>query len=67
MIHIFLSISYIYISFRLVEKASDLDGDDNSFPPEMTHQIYGENEVIFGYKVLIILEFILLKRKGKLN
>ena len=58
MIHIFLSISYIYISFRLVEKASDLDRDDNSFPPEMTHQIYGENEVIFGYKVLIIIKFI---------
>jgi len=42
------------LKFKLVEKASDLDGDNNSFPPEMTHQIYGENEVIFGYKDLRI-------------
>jgi len=42
------------LSFKLVEKESDLNDESLSFAPEMTHQIYGENEVVFGYKDLKI-------------
>jgi histone acetyltransferase 1 len=38
----------------VVEKVSDLEDEDKCFAPEMTHQIYGENEVVFGYKDLRI-------------
>lgn len=39
---------------KLVRKASDIEGDDGSFNPEFTHQIFGENENIFGYTDLKI-------------
>ena len=31
-----------------------MEGEAGSFPPEMTHQIYGDQENIFGYKGLKI-------------
>ena len=49
--------------FRLVEKESDLSDESKSFAPEMTHQIYGENEVVFGYKV-IHFKWLLLFQYG---
>lgn len=42
------------IVMKLVRKATDLEGDDDSFQPEFTHQIFGENENIFGYTDLKI-------------
>ncbi|KAM7535047.1 hypothetical protein Aperf_G00000091223 [Anoplocephala perfoliata] len=37
--------------FKLVREKEDLDKDE-TFNPEMTHQIFGPSEVIFGYKDL---------------
>ncbi|XP_061178259.1 histone acetyltransferase type B catalytic subunit-like [Saccostrea echinata] len=42
------------IHFKLVRKEEDLDDDTSTFPPEMTHQVFGENESIFGYKDLVV-------------
>jgi len=44
------------LSFRFVKNAEEFEKDDEKsrFPPEMTHQIYGDNENIFGYKDLKI-------------
>ena len=35
-----------------MKNAEDFDNSDLSFQPEMCHQIYGDNENIFGYKGL---------------
>jgi len=37
---------------RLVRTPADLEDESLNFKPEMTHQIYGDNENIFGYKGL---------------
>jgi hypothetical protein len=37
---------------RLVRTPADLEDESLNFKPEMTHQIYGDNEKIFGYKGL---------------
>ncbi|CAF5071605.1 unnamed protein product [Rotaria magnacalcarata] len=39
------------ISFKLIRSEKDLN-EKNEFGPEFTHQIFGENERIFGYKNL---------------
>ncbi|VDL59180.1 unnamed protein product, partial [Hymenolepis diminuta] len=33
----------------------DLDNDDGAFNPDLTHQIFGQSEIIFGYKDLNIV------------
>ncbi|XP_040583195.1 histone acetyltransferase type B catalytic subunit isoform X1 [Lepeophtheirus salmonis] len=40
------------LNFKLVRMESDIRDDSTSFKPEMVHQIYGENENIFGYRGL---------------
>jgi len=45
------------LAFKLVRSKEDMNEDfdeseDNIFDPEMTHQIYGQNEEIYGYKGL---------------
>ncbi|KAK3106449.1 hypothetical protein FSP39_020292 [Pinctada imbricata] len=40
------------IHFKLVRQESDIEDDSKSFFPEMSHQIFGENESIFGYRDL---------------
>lgn len=42
------------ICFKLVRTEEDLDNDEGVFHPEMTHQIFGDSEMIFGYKGLEI-------------
>ncbi|CAF0846597.1 unnamed protein product [Rotaria sordida] len=42
------------ISFKLIQSEKDLNNEENEFAPEFTHQIFGENERIFGYKNLNI-------------
>ena len=37
-----------------VRNASDVESIKNIFNPAMAHQVYGENENIFGYKDLDI-------------
>lgn len=39
------------VELKLVREAKDLD-DTESFQPEMAHQIFGQEENIFGYKDL---------------
>jgi len=41
------------VEFKLVREAKDLD-DAETFHPEMAHQIFGDEENIFGYKDLKI-------------
>ncbi|XP_064471930.1 histone acetyltransferase type B catalytic subunit-like isoform X1 [Ornithodoros turicata] len=40
------------VEFKLVRTAEDLDNDSLGFAPEMSHQIFGEGENIFGYRNL---------------
>ncbi|XP_045454646.1 histone acetyltransferase type B catalytic subunit [Melitaea cinxia] len=42
------------LEMKLVRTVEDLENDDTSFAPEMCHQVFGENENIFGYKDLQI-------------
>lgn len=42
------------LEFKLVRSVDDLENDDTSFGPEMCHQVFGENENIFGYTDLHI-------------
>ena len=42
------------IDLKLVRESGDVDADETTFNPEMSHQVYGENETIFGYKDLKI-------------
>lgn len=41
----------------LVREVEDLENDETSFGPEMCHQVFGENENIFGYTDLHIRLF----------
>ncbi|XP_074652365.1 histone acetyltransferase type B catalytic subunit-like [Tubulanus polymorphus] len=43
--------------FKLVREQADLENDDISFSPVMSHQVFGENESIFGYRDLQIEMF----------
>ncbi|XP_048730537.2 histone acetyltransferase type B catalytic subunit-like [Ostrea edulis] len=42
------------IHFKFVRKEEDLEDEASTFLPEMTHQVFGENESIFGYKDLVV-------------
>ncbi|XP_038207490.1 histone acetyltransferase type B catalytic subunit-like [Zerene cesonia] len=42
------------MEFKLVRSARDIENDETSFGPEMCHQVFGENENIFGYTDLQI-------------
>merc|ERR1712018_470156 len=42
------------LKFKFLRRPEDAENDDLSFNPEMTHQIYGDNENIFGYRELNI-------------
>ncbi|KAJ0172243.1 hypothetical protein K1T71_012216 [Dendrolimus kikuchii] len=45
------------LEFKLVRTTEDLENEDTSFGPEMCHQVFGENENIFGYTDLHIRLF----------
>lgn len=40
--------------FDKVREAEDIEDDDTTFGPDMCHQVFGENENIFGYTDLRI-------------
>ncbi|XP_065309933.2 histone acetyltransferase type B catalytic subunit isoform X1 [Dermacentor albipictus] len=40
------------VHFKLVMTTDDIEDDDIAFNPEMSHQIFGEGESIFGYRDL---------------
>ncbi|KAH7946062.1 hypothetical protein HPB49_019894 [Dermacentor silvarum] len=40
------------VHFKLVMTTDDIEDDDIAFHPEMSHQIFGEGESIFGYRDL---------------
>lgn len=42
------------LELKLVRSVDDLENDESSFSPEMCHQVFGENENIFGYTDLHI-------------
>ncbi|XP_028158582.1 histone acetyltransferase type B catalytic subunit [Ostrinia nubilalis] len=42
------------LEFKLVRSPEDIENDEVSFGPEMCHQVFGENENIFGYTDLHI-------------
>lgn len=42
------------IDFKLVRSVEDIDNDKIVFKPQLTHQIFGDSESIFGYKDLKI-------------
>uniref|UniRef100_A0A1B6D2L5 Histone acetyltransferase type B catalytic subunit n=1 Tax=Clastoptera arizonana TaxID=38151 RepID=A0A1B6D2L5_9HEMI len=44
--------SNVALEFKLVRNEEDLEDDTVSFKPEMSHQIFGDSESIFGYKDL---------------
>nr|CUU99760.1 hypothetical transcript [Hymenolepis microstoma] len=41
--------------FKLIREKQDLDSDEGAFNPDLTHQIFGQSEIIFGYKDLNIV------------
>ncbi|KAG1688814.1 Histone acetyltransferase type B catalytic subunit [Nymphon striatum] len=43
------------ITFKLVRDVSDIGDEKKSFHPEFTHQLFGDNESIFGYRDLSIM------------
>lgn len=45
------------IFMKLIRNVHDLEDDEKCFHPEFTHQIFGENENIFGYTDLKIKMF----------
>ncbi|CAG0896904.1 unnamed protein product [Darwinula stevensoni] len=45
------------IELKLVRDASEVEDESTTFKAEMCHQVYGEKEVIFGYKDLKIKLF----------
>jgi len=46
------------LRFKLVRNSKDVDDASTEFGPEMCHQIYGDNENVFGYKGLKISMFM---------
>ncbi|CAG9568008.1 unnamed protein product [Danaus chrysippus] len=42
------------LEIKLVRSADDIEDDETTFGPEMCHQVFGENENIFGYTDLQI-------------
>ncbi|XP_044262234.1 histone acetyltransferase type B catalytic subunit [Tribolium madens] len=59
---LYKKLSLNVITFRTVRSKDDLEGPPKkgkSFKPEMAHQIFGETEMIFGYKKLAINLFYL--------
>ncbi|XP_064615849.1 histone acetyltransferase type B catalytic subunit-like isoform X2 [Liolophura sinensis] len=45
------------IEFKLVRQESDIEDENTSFKPDMTHQLFGNNESIFGFKDLKVQMF----------
>ena len=42
------------LKFKLLKNPQDAENDDVTFEPVMTHQIFGDNENVFGYRNLNI-------------
>ncbi|XP_003395429.2 histone acetyltransferase type B catalytic subunit [Bombus terrestris] len=40
------------LEFKLVRSVEDIENDQNTFKPEMSHQVFGDSESIFGYRDL---------------
>ncbi|CAK9809279.1 Histone acetyltransferase type B catalytic subunit [Anthophora plagiata] len=40
------------LEFKLVRSVEDLENDDTTFKPELSHQVFGDSESIFGYRDL---------------
>lgn len=40
------------LEFKLIRDVDDLEDDKTSFKPEMSHQVFGDSETIFGYQDL---------------
>lgn len=49
----FISDALEVVEFKLLREAKDIE-DTETFHPEMAHQIFGQEESIFGYKDLKI-------------
>lgn len=50
--HGFLVNSNDALEFKLVRHPEDLKDEETTFKPDMSHQVFGENETIFGYRDL---------------
>ncbi|XP_785091.3 histone acetyltransferase type B catalytic subunit [Strongylocentrotus purpuratus] len=48
----FISRANDVIEMKLVRSKEDIEDSTRSFAPEFTHQIFGENETVFGYRGL---------------
>lgn len=45
------------VEFRLIHTAKDIEKDEGTFNPEMSHQFFGDGESIFGYRDLTVQLF----------
>ncbi|XP_014250513.1 histone acetyltransferase type B catalytic subunit-like isoform X1 [Cimex lectularius] len=50
----FITSSNRAVEFKLIRNACDLWNDNGIFRPKMSHQIFGEEEQIYGYENLVI-------------
>ncbi|XP_067004965.1 histone acetyltransferase type B catalytic subunit isoform X2 [Anabrus simplex] len=51
---LYVTSSNTALELKLVRKPEDLEDDSCTFKPEMTHQVFGDSETIFGYRDLKI-------------
>ncbi|XP_051155616.1 histone acetyltransferase type B catalytic subunit [Leptopilina boulardi] len=48
----FVCDSNIVLDLKLIRETKDIEDDEISFEPEMSHQVFGDSETIFGYRDL---------------
>ncbi|XP_014245051.1 histone acetyltransferase type B catalytic subunit-like [Cimex lectularius] len=50
----FITDSNQAVEFKMIRHANDLSNDSGVFKPDMSHQIFGDDEQIYGYENLLI-------------
>lgn len=49
-----MSVDVIHVNLFSVRSPKDIEDDETTFVPDMCHQVFGDNENVFGYTDLKI-------------